>query len=67
MTQKKVRDAKHLSQALMSATPGADEVAGQAVMTALRHNLTQLEDTFELARIGLRHSSELKRTVTRIL
>jgi len=48
----------------MSATPGPDEVAGQAVMTAIRHNLTQLEDTFELARIGLRQSSELKRTVS---
>jgi len=50
-------------QALMSATPGPEEVAGQAVMTALRQNLTQLEDTFELARIGLRQSSVLKSTV----
>ena len=50
-------------QALMAAAPGPDEVAGQAVMTAIRQNLVQLEDTFDLARIGLRQSHELKKAV----
>ena len=46
-------------QALMSAMPGPEEVAGQAVMTALRRSLSQLEDTFETARVGLRTSHQL--------